>query len=252
MKIQSSTLGHGRPLVLVHGWGSSSETFKWLQPALAEVAEAIAVDLRGFGQTGPVRGRHGVSDMAADLAELAEEKGPIIALGHSMGGSVVSHLALARPELVAGLIVIDPAYGADAEECSGLSQRRADLVSLGAAAAVRDLANAHSTNLSADIKGAILQDLEGSDPRVLLESFDGMYMTPDALGPLPQARLWLASRTRPVLAIYSTAKAAATEAEISPASTIRLAPGPGHFVHLEHPDWTARTIKDWLAETGLV
>lgn len=252
MKIQSSSVGHGRPLVLVHGWGSSSGTFTSLQRALADITEAIAVDLRGFGQTGPVRGRHGVSEMAADLAELAEEKGPIIALGHSMGGTVISHLALARPELVAGLIVIDPAYGADAEECRGLDRRRADLVSLGAAAAVRDLGDAYSPYLSGDIKNTILQDLEQSDPRVLLESFDGMYMTPDALGPLPQARLWLANRAGPVLAIYSTAKAALTEAEISPSSTIRVAPGPGHFVHLEHSDWTAQTIRDWLRDEELM
>jgi pimeloyl-ACP methyl ester carboxylesterase len=173
LKLHSSTMGRGRPFVLVHGWGSSGETVKWLQPALADIVEAIAVDLRGFGQTGPVRGRHGVSDMAADLAELAEEKGPIIALGHSMGGSVVSHLALARPELVAGLIVIDPAYGADAEECSGLDRRRAALVSLGAAAALQDLGSAYSPDLPGDIKQAILHDVQRSDPRVLLESCDG-------------------------------------------------------------------------------
>ncbi len=252
MKIQSSSRGEGRPLVLVHGWGSSRETFARLQSALADVVEVIAVDLRGFGQTGPVRGPHGVRDMAADLAELAEEKGPVIALGHSMGGNVVSHLALARPELVAGLIVIDPAYGADEQECRGLGRRRAALVELGAEAAVRDLGNAYSPHLPASLKQAILRDLERSDPRVLLESFDGMYMTPDALGPLPQARLWLANRTGPILAIYSTAKAAATESEISLSSTIRVAPGPGHFVHLEHADWTAQTIKDWLTDTGLV
>lgn len=252
MKIHTESLGTGRALVLVHGWGSSHATFDRLQPALADMTRAISVDLRGFGATGPVRGRHGISEMAQDLAELASETGPIIALGHSMGGSVVSHLALARPDLVAGLIVIDHAYGADEEECRGLPQRRRDLAALGSAAAVRDLSEAYSPTLPASDKEAIRKDLEASDGRVLLESFDGMYMTPDALGPLPQARLWLRNRPGPVLAIYSTEKAAAIEAAISPASTIRVAPCPGHFVHLEHEDWTVQTIREWLTATGLV
>lgn len=250
--MHSVEMGHGRPILLVHGWGSSSRTFTRLQPDLAVGARVIAVDLRGFGKTGPVDGPHGIKDMADDLAALAEETGPVVAVGHSMGGSVVSHLALTRPDLVDGLVVIDPAYGADARECAGLEQRRADLVAAGARAASRDLALAFSEGAPAALRADVLQELEASDSRALLESFDGMYMSPDSLGPLPQARLWLAHRRCPVLALYSTEKAARTEAEISPSSTIVVAPGPGHFVHLEHPEWTESVIKGWLEANSLV
>lgn len=250
--MHSVDMGHGRPILLVHGWGSSSRTFSCLQPALAAVARVIAVDLRGFGKTGPVNGTHGVREMADDLAALAEQTGPVVAIGHSMGGSVVSHLALARPDLVDGLVVIDPAYGADAQECEGLEQRRADLVAAGAKAASRDFSLAFSAAAPDALRADVLEELEASDDRALLESFDGMYMSPDSLGPLPQARLWLARRRGPVLALYSTEKAAQTEAVISPSSTIAVAPGPGHFVHLEHPQWTESVVKGWLEENSLL
>lgn len=244
--------GNGRPIILVHGWGSSSRTFQHLQPRLARTAHAVAVDLRGFGKTGPVNGTHGIAEMAGDLAELIEETGPAVLVGHSMGGAVVTRLALDRPDLVDGLVVIDPAYGADDKECAGLRQRRADLVSLGAKAPARDSWRAFSLTAPETLRAQVLEELEASDARVLLESFDGMYTAPDAFGQLPQTRLALARRRGPVLALYSTQKAADTEAELSPLSEIAVAPGPGHFVHLEHPDWTESVLLKWLESHFLV
>ena len=40
-------------------------------------------------------------------------RGPVVVVGHSFGGAVALDLAAARPDLVAGLVLLDPAVGLD-------------------------------------------------------------------------------------------------------------------------------------------
>lgn len=252
MKLHLTNKGRGRPLLMAHGWGSSGKSFAALQAALAPAAECVAVDLRGFGRTGLSPDGHNITGMAADLAEIAEHTGPVVALGHSMGGAVVTRLALGRPELVAGLVVLDPAYGADQAECSTLPQREAALMADGGTAAASMLSGAFSEEFPPEQRAAILTELATSHPRVLLDSFRGMYLEPGSLGPLPQAQHQLTRRRQPTLALYSTEAAARREAAVSPSSDIRLAPGPGHYIHLEHPAWTVQVTLDWLRRECLL
>ena len=48
--------GAGKPLLLVHGLGSSSRNWDPVMAGLAERREVIAVDLPGFGRTPPLPG----------------------------------------------------------------------------------------------------------------------------------------------------------------------------------------------------
>ncbi len=97
-----ATLDH--TLVLVHGfldlaWG-------WVptvQAGLAGRFHVVACDVRGHGDSGRVGagGYYHFMDYVADLAALCEKVGRarVTLIGHSMGGSVVSYLAGAMPEL---------------------------------------------------------------------------------------------------------------------------------------------------------
>ena len=72
----------------------------------------VAVDLPGFGlstrlpRSGPL---HTVSDMAERVAPLIEERagGPVIVAGVGLGAEVAAELAVTRPELVAGVLLVD-------------------------------------------------------------------------------------------------------------------------------------------------
>ena len=105
--------GQGRPVLLVHATGTSVE---WLAGVMADLRgdhRVIAFDRRGFGSTGgsPVRdiARH-AADAAAVLERHAAE--PALVVGWSSGGTVAAQLALARPELVAGLVLAEPSIQA--------------------------------------------------------------------------------------------------------------------------------------------
>ena len=98
------------PVVLVHGLGGSH--LNWLQtgPQLARSRRVVALDLAGFGLT-PADGRSTSVQANADLlARFVEEVvgGPVVLVGNSMGGMISLLLAADRPDLVAGLALLDP------------------------------------------------------------------------------------------------------------------------------------------------
>jgi len=103
--------GAGAPLVLLHGIGSSRRAWDPVIPALAGRFDVIAVDLPGFGDSGPlppeVASRP--SALAAAVAGLLDDLGvtaPHVA-GNSLGGWVALELAGLRP--VASLALLSPA-----------------------------------------------------------------------------------------------------------------------------------------------
>lgn len=99
--------GAGPLLVLLHPVGLDG-TFWGGLPAQAVAAghTVLAVDLPGHGRSAPADrpGRmDAVVEQVAAVIEAAAA-GPAIVLGLSFGGMVAQNLALARPDLVAGLI----------------------------------------------------------------------------------------------------------------------------------------------------
>jgi pimeloyl-ACP methyl ester carboxylesterase len=103
--------GQGRPLVLVHGWTGSAHDFTLHTQALSAHRRVLAIDHRGHGHSTNTdnAGSYSVERLALDLQTWADTVvgEPFDLLGHSMGGRVVLELALARPDLVRSLILMD-------------------------------------------------------------------------------------------------------------------------------------------------
>jgi pimeloyl-ACP methyl ester carboxylesterase/CRP-like cAMP-binding protein len=102
---------HGPLAVLIHGWSSSSFTWKPVLPMLSRRYRCIAVDLPGFGQSPALPHPPtiaGYVDMIARIVEHASER-PALLLGHSMGGQIAATLALRHPMLVERMVLLNPA-----------------------------------------------------------------------------------------------------------------------------------------------
>ena len=85
--------GKGRPVVMLHGWPLSSDTFDALSMALAHAGlRAIAYDRRGFGRSEQPWQGYDYDTLADDLAAVIEATGVNNAtlLGFSMGGGEVA------------------------------------------------------------------------------------------------------------------------------------------------------------------
>lgn len=88
--------GAGATLLLLHGAGASTHTWRDLIPALAAQHHVVALDLPGQGFTRAGNSaRLGLEPMAEDLAALARAEGwaPAAIIGHSAGGAVGLRLA---------------------------------------------------------------------------------------------------------------------------------------------------------------
>jgi magnesium chelatase accessory protein len=88
--------GSGPLILLIHGAGGATQSWRGVFPLLAERARVVAVDLpgQGFSQAG-ARSRLGLDHMAGDLWSLCRSEGwaPAVIAGHSAGAAVALRMA---------------------------------------------------------------------------------------------------------------------------------------------------------------
>lgn len=103
--------GTGDAVVFIHGLGSDLRVWDAQFPFFAQHYRALRYDIRGHGQSAlPAREPYAHAD---DLKALMDYCGIWRAhlMGHSMGGEIAINFALAYPERVQRLVLIDPALG---------------------------------------------------------------------------------------------------------------------------------------------
>ncbi len=104
--------GEGEPIVLLHGFASSSYSFRYIIPELAKDHKVYAVDLKGFGKSPkPKDDRYSVYDQYLLVKRFIQKhhiKNPIL-IGHSLGGGVALLLTLDSEIKPKKLILIDAA-----------------------------------------------------------------------------------------------------------------------------------------------
>lgn len=108
MKLFYRELGQGQPIIIMHGIFGSSDNWLTQSKILAEKYRVFSLDLRNHGQS-PHDDAFDYPTMADDLKNFIEEQqleNPIV-IGHSMGGKVAMNFAVAYPDLLAKLIVVD-------------------------------------------------------------------------------------------------------------------------------------------------
>ncbi len=96
--------------LLIHGWSSSWYATSPLLGPLSQRFHCIAIDLPGYGQSPPFAERTTIPKYVDLLADLIEEisDGPVVLVGHSMGGMISLSLALQYPVLVERMVLLNP------------------------------------------------------------------------------------------------------------------------------------------------
>ncbi len=103
--------GTGHPLLLVHGVGGSSLTFRANITELARWFRVYALDLPGHGRSEKPEARYAAEDAVPFLAAFIERVcgGPAALVGVSAGGLICALTAAARPDLVTHLVLVSTA-----------------------------------------------------------------------------------------------------------------------------------------------
>jgi pimeloyl-ACP methyl ester carboxylesterase len=109
-----------RPSVLaIHGSPGTWDAFRGVleDPELRARARLFAFDRPGFGASGRGAAEPSLARQAEAAAAVleAERAAPAVLVGHSLGGPIAVRLAIDRPELVAGLVLVAPSIAPELE-----------------------------------------------------------------------------------------------------------------------------------------
>jgi pimeloyl-ACP methyl ester carboxylesterase len=105
--------GAGEPAVVLEaGMNNGAAAWERVMPLLAQHVRVAAYDRAGLGGSAPAPGLPVLDRQIDDLASVITGlgAGPCVLAGHSWGGMLIQFLAFRRPDLVAGLVLVDPGH----------------------------------------------------------------------------------------------------------------------------------------------
>jgi pimeloyl-ACP methyl ester carboxylesterase len=111
LREESPTPSGALPIVFVHGMAGHTGYWNSALAACADRRRAIAIDLRGHGNSAPSKADdYSVERCADDVFAAVDALGvdAAVLVGHSYGSLVVTEAAARRPKVVRRLILVDP------------------------------------------------------------------------------------------------------------------------------------------------
>ncbi|NPA66977.1 MAG: alpha/beta hydrolase [Chlorobi bacterium] len=118
LKINYDIKGKGKPVILIHGFLETSETWSDFADCLSDNFLVISVDLPGHGKSELYNAPFTMCKYAESVYSVlnAEDINNAFIVGHSMGGYVASAFAENYPERLSGLCLFHSSPFADSEE----------------------------------------------------------------------------------------------------------------------------------------
>ncbi len=260
--------GSGPVLVLIHGITSTSATWAYVLPSLAEHFTVIAPDLIGHGESAKPRGDYSLGAYAAGIRDLLIALGHERAtfVGHSLGGGVAMQLSYLFPEHCERLVLVSS--GGLGREISALlraaSLPGSELVLpflvndrvLGFGRVVGDLLGrvglrvhgdlgevlrGHATLSDGDARAAFLHTLRPIvDVRgQRVDATDRIYLAQS----IPFMMIW--GERDPIIPVAHGRAAH----DLVPGSRLEVFPDAGHFPHLDDPIRFVRVMIDFVETT---
>jgi 2-succinyl-6-hydroxy-2,4-cyclohexadiene-1-carboxylate synthase len=251
MPLHLERRGHGPRLALVHGFTQTRRCWGPEADALALDHELVAIDAPGHGRSG-----HSEADLVTGGGLLADAGGAATYLGYSMGARLALHVALARPEVVEGLVLVSGTAGI--EDDDERAARRAQDARLAA--------RLRADGLEAFLDDWLRQPMFANLPadrafraERLENTVDGLAASLEHAGTGSQAPAWGALRNldAPVLVVVGADDAKFRRLgqrmveEIGANARLAVLEGAGHAAHLEQPERFLAAVQPWLAEHGL-
>jgi pimeloyl-ACP methyl ester carboxylesterase len=248
-------------VVLIHGFQASAAIWRLVQEALpADRYTSIAINNRGAGgsEAPPREEDFSVQIFAADAFELLGQLGwrGFTLVGHSLGGATVAQLAVDHPELIKGLVLLDPAdpdgrrlpeSGPSLEALIELrmSARRAQQERGGAGDGIDAAALADA---SSEVMQAVAADMRNAPERRLRGSMRSMFelRIGERVKGLAMPALLAAGDADELIPISAML---ATWAKLPPGAGLHVWHGLGHSPNLDAPAEVAALLRRFIETT---
>jgi pimeloyl-ACP methyl ester carboxylesterase len=240
------------PILFVHGFSCDSHDWSWQIPHFVAGHRVIAVDIRGHGRSSAPDKGYVPRQFAADIAGLLDQlnTGPVVAVGHSLGGAIVSTLAVEHPALVAAVVSVDPGYLLP-EEFRPIVEGMVNALQTGdpVDGSQTFLSGSYSPASPAALKTWHMRRIAGVPNHVLRDTLAGLFVGQESLGFRETSAPYLTRRACPVLALYTDPDRAQFEATLfgDPRSKSLSWAGSGHWLHQERPEEFNHLVTGWLA-----
>lgn len=238
--------GTGLPVVFIHGFPLARTAWARQIAEFRTSNRVIAVDLPGFGESGPPAGPMPMAGYADTIGHLLGHlgTGPVALAGHSMGGYIALAFANAHPEMLKGLALVSTRPGPDTPE--GAQARRATAQKVGESGPGLVI-DAMAPKMVSD--PAMIPDvrtiMSSATRDGIIAALLGMADRPDCTDPLPKLKLpvWVVSGDHDALIPHAESE---RMAKLIPGATLSLIPGAGHLVALEKPVEFNSSLAEWL------
>jgi magnesium chelatase accessory protein len=258
-------MGSGDPLLLVHGTGASTHSWRDLMPLLAQSFTVIAPDLPGHGFTSaPPPRRQSLPGMARGVQALlaALTLSPVAAAGHSAGAAIIVRMSLDEMFAPTALVSLNGALmpwgGVAARVLSPVAQLIAASPLMPRFFAWRASNRAvvdrllDGTGSVIDPAGAELYARMARDPGHvgaalgMMANWDPGGLAADLPRLVPKLTLIVGANDRTI-----PPSQARQVHRLVPGSRLISLPGLGHLAHEERPAEHATLIADAVRESGL-
>lgn len=267
VKISYSIQGSGSPIVLIHGWPQTQDSWRHVVPLLLDHHTVITVDLPGIGGSASSKSGYSKRELAFYIHDLIVQLGygHITMVGHDIGGQVAySYAGQFEADLQAVLVIDVPIPGLPGwEQERGKWPRwhfafhqQPDLPEILVANNVANYLNYFFKGLSYQKQALNETEVEPyikaySDPATLHAGFE-LYRAFEQ-DSVENANQLLPKLSIPLLAIggeHSRMKDAVGEQfrEVVDDLNWLMAPDSGHFIPEENPVWLAKVIIKFIAD----
>lgn len=250
--------------LLIHGWSSSWYAMSPLLGLVSQRFRAIAVDLPGYGESPPLSERVTIpayADLLADFIDHVTD-GPVVLVGHSMGGMTGLTLALRYPVLVERMVLIGPTISGRLSQSINLAISPITLLER---FGLGNLIVSTTERLMVGITDRLMRPVSFAE-RTGITQADYVRLRADARRPgqgRARAECFFAMRENdlrghlgqveaPSLVLWGAEdntvplKDAGVVADEWPEADLRIIPKAGHWPHFEAPGTTRRQIASYL------
>jgi pimeloyl-ACP methyl ester carboxylesterase len=244
----------GTPLIFIHGFSCDSHDWSWQIPYFVATRRVIALDLRGHGRSGAPDAGYDLPSITTDVAALVDHLGcgPVVAVGHSLGGAIAALLATERGDLVQAVVAIDPGHLLPDESAPHLAAALSAYEERDPGEVAGSFFDSASHTAATPSALACWHNRRalGTPPHVLRQTITGLIGGSRPYALAANSAPVLRECDRPVLSFYvdPVRRSVAEAVFVRPHSRTVCFEGAGHWLHQEQPGKVNAIIDRWLGE----